>query len=133
MNRIFVDSNNELVLDWNFTDEDLKNLKNSIKDLNIIFNEMNAEFKIKDIFNRDEQNLRDYLRRNIFGIGHHMGTTRMGFNKSDAVCDTDLKYFEIDNLYINSTSVFPSGGIANPTLTMLALTSRLAEKLNNEK
>ena len=62
-----------------------------------------------------------------------MGTTRMGFNKSDAVCDTDLKYFEIDNLYINSTSVFPSGGIANPTLTMLALTSRLAEKLNNEK
>ena len=42
------------------------------------------------------------------------------------------KYTNIDNLIINSTSVFPTGGIANPTLTMLALTSRLAERLNNE-
>ena len=41
-------------------------------------------------------------------------------------------YYGIDNLIINSTSVFPTGGIANPTLTMLALTSRLAERLNNE-
>ena len=80
MNRIFVDSNNELVLDWNFTDEDLKNLKNSIKDLNIIFNEMNQNLRLK-IFLIEITNLRDYLRRNIFGIGHHMGTTRMGFNK----------------------------------------------------
>ena len=43
-----------------------------------------------------------------------------------------LEKLGIDNLIINSTSVFPTGGIANPTLTMLALTSRLAERLNNE-
>ena len=52
--------------------------------------------------------------------------------KEDSVCDLNLKYHGIDNLYINSTSVFPTGGIANPTLTLLALTARLAENLNND-
>ena len=61
-----------------------------------------------------------------------MGTTRMGFLKEDSVCDLNLKYHGINNLYINSTSVFPTAGIANPTLTLLALTSRLAENLNND-
>ena len=38
-----------------------------------------------------------------------MGTTRMGFRKEDSVCDLNLKYHGINNLYINSTSVFPTG------------------------
>ena len=76
--------------------------------------------------------LENLTENNIFGIGHHMGTTRMGFSKEDSVCDLNLKYHGINNLYINSTSVFPTGGIANPTLTLLALTSRLAENLNND-
>ena len=132
VNQIFLDNNNDIVLDWNFTDEDLKNLNNSIKDLNIIFNEMNSKFNLKNIFNEDKEEVVNYLEKNIFGIGHHMGTTRMGLNKEGSVCDINLKYFDIDNIFVNSTSVFPTGGIANPTLTMLALTSRLAEKLNNE-
>ena len=104
----------------------------SIKDLNIIFNEMNAQFYLKNIFKQDTKELNKYLKKNIFGIGHHLGTTRMGKSSNESVCDTDLIYHGINNLYLNSTSVFPTGGIANPTLTMLALTSRLAEKLNNE-
>ena len=93
---------------------------------------MNARFYLKNIFEQDTKELKKYLKKHIFGIGHHLGTTRMGSSSSDSVCDTDLKYHGIKNLYLNSTSVFPTGGIANPTLTMLALTSRLAEKLNNE-
>ena len=84
------------------------------------------------IFYSDKDKINTYLKNNIFGIGHHMGTTRMGFSKEDSVCDLNLKYHGINNLYINSTSVFPTGGIANPTLTLLALTSRLAENLNND-
>jgi len=93
---------------------------------------MNSKFNLKNIFNEDKEEVVNYLEKNIFGIGHHMGTTRMGLNKEGSVCDINLKYFDIDNIFVNSTSVFPTGGIANPTLTMLALTSRLAEKLNNE-
>ena len=131
-NQIYIDSDNTTILDWNITNEDSVNLKNSIKDLNIIFNEMNSNFELNDIFYSDEKTLNNYLEKNIFGIGHHMGTTRMGLNENDSVCDISQNYHGIDNLIINSTSIFPTGGIANPTLTMLALTSRLAERLNNE-
>ena len=125
-------NNNKAILDWNFTDNDFANLKKSIEDLNIIFKEMESKFNLKKIFNSDKEKIKNYLNNNIFGIGHHMGTTRMGFKKEDSVCDLNLKYHGIDNLYINSTSVFPTGGIANPTLTLLALTARLAENLNND-
>jgi len=131
-NQIFFDDKENLILNWNFTEDDLNNLMQSIKDLNIIFNEMNAQFYLKNIFKQDTKELNKYLKKNIFGIGHHLGTTRMGKSSKESVCDTDLIYHGINNLYLNSTSVFPTGGIANPTLTMLALTSRLAEKLNNE-
>ena len=131
-NQIFFDDKENLILNWNFTEDDLNNLTHSIKDLNIIFNEMNAKFYLKNIFKQDTEVLKKYLKKNIFGIGHHLGTTRMGKSSNESVCDTDLTYHGINNLYLNSTSVFPTGGIANPTLTMLALTSRLAENLNNE-
>ena len=68
VNQIFLDNNNDIVLDWNFTDEDLKNLNNSIKDLNIIFNEMNSKFNLKNIFNEDKEEIK-FHRKNIFGIG----------------------------------------------------------------
>ena len=130
-NKIYI-NNDRAILDWNFTDNDFTNLMQSIEDLNIIFNEMESKFNLKKIFYSDKDKINTYLKNNIFGIGHHMGTTRMGFSKEDSVCDLNLKYHGINNLYINSTSVFPTGGIANPTLTLLALTSRLAENLNND-
>ena len=62
---------------------------------------------------------------------HHKGTTRMSDASSEGVVDTDLKVHGIDNLYIGSTSVFPTGSCANPTLTMMALCIRLAEHLKS--
>lgn len=131
-NQIYFDDQHNTVLDWNFTEDDFDNLEQSLEDLHIIFKEMNSEFDLKNIFKQNKKQILDYLGKNIFGIGHHMGTTIMGNSKNNSVCDTDLKYHGIENLFVNSTSVFPSGGIANPTLTMLALTSRLADKLNKE-
>ncbi|GIR20473.1 hypothetical protein CM15mP35_07340 [bacterium] len=45
-----------MILDWNFTNDDFVNLKNSIIDLNIIFNEMESDFELNDIFDSDEKN-----------------------------------------------------------------------------
>ncbi len=131
-NQIYFDDQHNTILDWNFNEDDFDNLEQSLEDLHIIFKEMNSEFDLKNIFKQNKKQILDYLGKNIFGIGHHMGTTIMGNSKNNSVCDTDLKYHGIENLFVNSTSVFPSGGIANPTLTMLALTSRLADKLNKE-
>ena len=63
---------------------------------------------------------------------HHMGTTRMHADPAKGVVDPELRLHEAKNLYVTGSSVFPTSGIANPTLTILALTMRLADHLKSE-
>ncbi len=60
---------------------------------------------------------------------HHLGTARMSTKAEDGVVDRHCRVHEIDNLFIAGSAVFPTGGHANPTLTLLALTLRLADFL----
>jgi choline dehydrogenase-like flavoprotein len=75
----------------------------------------------------------DFGRRDALGaardIFHHMGTTRMSVSAAQGVTRPDLRCHDVDNLYVAGPSVFPSGGIANPTFTTLALGLRLADHL----
>ena len=77
----------------------------------------------------------DLTRRDAPGtardIFHHMGTTRMSQSARSGVTRPDLRCHDVDNLYIAGASVFPAGGIANPTFTALALTLRLADHLKS--
>jgi choline dehydrogenase-like flavoprotein len=63
------------------------------------------------------------------GIGHHMGTTRMHDDPRLGVVDRHCRVHGLANLFIAGSSVFPTGGYANPTLTIVALTERLADDL----
>ncbi len=63
---------------------------------------------------------------------HPMGTTRMSDDPRTGVVDRDLKVFDIPNLFICSSSVFPTAGNANPTLTIIALAKRLGDHLENQ-
>ena len=67
----------------------------------------------------------------MVGGHHHMGTTRMSDDPRTGVVDRDCKAHALDNLYIIGTSVFPTGGYANPTSTVFALAFRLAEHLES--
>lgn len=60
---------------------------------------------------------------------HLMGTARMGDDVNTSVVDSDCKLHGVDNCYVASSAVFPTGGYANPTMTILALSLRLADKL----
>lgn len=60
---------------------------------------------------------------------HHMGTTRMDPDPRKGVVDTDCRVHGMANLYVAGSSVFPTGGGANPMLTILALTLRLSQHL----
>lgn len=64
---------------------------------------------------------------------HHMGTTRMSSTPDKGVVDQDLKVFGVENLYIGGSSVFPTGGSIPPTLTIVALSIRLAEHLKGSE
>jgi choline dehydrogenase-like flavoprotein len=60
---------------------------------------------------------------------HLMGTTRMGSDVRTSVVDRDCKVHNVGNLFIAGSSVFPTGGFANPTLTIIALGIRLGEHI----
>jgi choline dehydrogenase-like flavoprotein len=66
---------------------------------------------------------------NLSWFGHHMGTTRMSDDASRGVVDANCRVHGVANLFIAGSSVFPTAGFANPTLTLLALALRLADHL----
>ncbi|MEF8899859.1 MAG: GMC family oxidoreductase [Halovenus sp.] len=61
---------------------------------------------------------------------HHMGTTRMGTDPDESVVDPTLRTHDLDNCWIASSSVFPTGGAVNPTLTIAALALRAADAID---
>jgi choline dehydrogenase-like flavoprotein len=65
----------------------------------------------------------------LIGGHHHMGTTRMAADPRRGVVDQDCRVHGVENLYIAGSSVFPTGGFANPTLTIVELALRLAQHL----
>jgi choline dehydrogenase-like flavoprotein len=63
---------------------------------------------------------------------HQIGTTRMSARPERGVVDANCRVHGIKNLYVASSSVFPTSGQANPTLTIVALSLRLADHLRSE-
>jgi choline dehydrogenase-like flavoprotein len=63
------------------------------------------------------------------GGWHHMGTTRMSDDPKKGVVDSNCKVYGINNLYIAGSSCFATAGAVNPTLTVVALSLRLASHL----
>ncbi|MEO8667886.1 MAG: GMC family oxidoreductase [Bauldia sp.] len=72
----------------------------------------------------------DYPAEEDWGAGtHHMGGTRMAAMPDKGIVDGDCKVFGQANLFIAGSSVFPSSGHTNPTLTIVQLALRLADHL----
>ena len=61
---------------------------------------------------------------------HHMGTTRMGDSPETSVVDANCRTHDLSNLWLIGSSVFPTGGAMNPTLTIAALSLRAADALD---
>jgi len=77
---------------------------------------------------RLEIELRDgRIPSNLEGGWHHMGTTRMHLDPKKGVVDSNCRVHGIMNLFIAGPSVFPTSGYANPVLTIMALSVRLAD------
>ncbi len=65
----------------------------------------------------------------LTGGWHHMGTTRMHTDPRQGVVDENCRVHGVSNLFIAGPSVFPTGGYANPVLTIVALSLRLADHI----
>ena len=114
-----------LDLHWDFNDEDFKMLDASISHINLYLHlSHTGRLKLDKPVNP----------KNIAGrIGngwHHMGTTRMSHDEKSGVVDRNCKIHGADNVFVAGSSVFPSVGFSNPTLTITALACRLAAHLS---
>jgi hypothetical protein len=70
----------------------------------------------------------DLATAKLGGVAHEVGTLRMS-GSGAGVLDADLRFLAYDNLYACDNSVFPTSPAANPTLTLAALSLRLARHL----
>ena len=87
--------------------------------------EFNFNSEIKNISTLDPKKL------SLLGIGHHMSTTRMSIARKKGIVSKNLKVNKINNLFICSSSVFPTVSSENPTYMISFLAIRLADYLNN--
>jgi choline dehydrogenase-like flavoprotein len=63
---------------------------------------------------------------------HHAGTTRMDGDARHGVVDAHGRVHGSEALYVTGASVFPTSGFANPTLTIIAMALRLADRLRDD-
>jgi len=114
----------KIKLDWQLSDEDSRTLEVATRELASMLGRTNS----------GRLRLTSDLANNTpsYSIScHHSGTTRMASAPERGVVDKDCRAHGIQNLYIIGSSVFPSIGWANPTLTIVALSVRLAETLRH--
>lgn len=110
-------------LDWQLSSIDVEGIERAHQQIEQAF----AKAGIADF--RYLQGEFDKSLAGADGGGHHMGTTRMHSSPSHGVVDENCKVHDMDNLYIAGSSVFPSAGYANPTLTIVAMAIRLGYNL----
>ena len=117
---------NRASLDWRLTELDKRSLR------------VNAEAIAKEFgrLNLGRVRLADWLLDEdldwdpaMSGGRHHMGTTRMSDDSKTGVVDADCRMHGTENFYIAGSSVFPTSGYINPTLTIVALALRLADHI----
>jgi choline dehydrogenase-like flavoprotein len=65
----------------------------------------------------------------IIDFGHTCGTTRISDNPKLGVVDSNCQVHGVAGLYVAGASVFPTSGHANPTLMILSLAIRLADRI----
>lgn len=124
---IELDEKNNIKLNWKISNEDIKSFCKitQLIESYVKKNITNNTFIDHAIFNLEDWEKN--FKHNVLGIGHHMGTTMMSNTKGFGVVNENLQLHNHKNIFVCSSSVFPTGGVAHPTFTICALSIRLAK------
>jgi len=122
-NRIVLDHKNKdffgnpgARLSFSFSENDQKTIEESTKLLKRIASDLDLE----DL---------EIFTGVVDWSHHHIGTCRMGDNPRTNVVDKNLRVHGTNNLFVIGSSVFVTSGAVMPTLTIVALSLRLADQL----
>ena len=117
-------------LDWRATELDKRSMRTFYQLLGREMGRTNTgRVQIRDWLLSDDLNWPSF----ISGGWHHMGTTRMSSDPKQGVVDANCKVHGIANLYIGGAAVYPTAGAVNPTLTLVAVSLRLADHLKTAR
>lgn len=120
---------NRIKLAWRVTELDRRSIETLEKVIGTELGRLNTgRVRIYDWLLKDS----DTWGENLYGGNHHMGTTRMADSPKFGVVDRNCRVHGVSNLYLAGSSVFATGGYANPTLTIVALALRLADHLKSQ-
>jgi choline dehydrogenase-like flavoprotein len=119
-----------LALDWRMTELDRHTIKTAALQMGRSLAEHNA----------GRMQLVTWLRGSAVELpdgvieegGHHMCTTRMSNDPKLGVVDRNCRVHGMENLFVAGSSVFASGGVSNPTYTIVQLALRLADHLERK-
>ena len=111
-------------VDWRLTELDAQNFR---KVQNLVVGELQKQGLVTLL--DEERSVEEGWPATVEGCWHHMGTTRMHANIGKGVVDANCKVHGMSNLYVSGSSVFPTAGSDNPTITIVALALRAAEHL----
>lgn len=114
-----------VLLDWRFTADDMRFWKRNLE----LLGQQIAALGVGRLKVEDWVLAGDPASFEGTGSYHPSGTTRMSDNPRQGVVDSNGRVHGVDNLYVAGSSIFPTIGDANPTLTIVALTLRLADHL----
>lgn len=123
-----------LDLQWRLNELDKRSVRVLMETLDAEFKRLGwGEVMPASWLNDPEQlwNFDPLISAHSIGGYHHMGGTRMGTDTKTSVVDADCKLHESPNLFVASSSVFPTGGWANPTVTIMALAERLGAHISS--
>jgi choline dehydrogenase-like flavoprotein len=110
------------LLDWRLGGHDWHSIRRTVQ----LLGECMRDAGVGEIVSTVD---RDSPSPAVYGNWHHLGTTRMHLDPTRGVVDENCRVHSIANLYIAGGSIFPTGGYANPTLTIAALAIRLVDHL----
>jgi choline dehydrogenase-like flavoprotein len=113
---------NRVRLDWRLSPIDIES---AIQTLEILDHEFQREGLGRLYIRLNDEN----PPMRISGGWHHMGTTRMHLHPKKGVVNENSRIHGMSNLFVAGPSVFPTGGYANPSLTIVALAVKLADHI----
>lgn len=134
-NRITLSSENDCyglpvpAIRWNVSQEDLKVFTSFRRCFDAFWNRQGMAAIGELDWHEGVDGSQKFVGTDVF---HPGGSTRMGTDHNNAVVDANLRVFGVPNLWVASTSVFPSGGGENPTLMLMLFTMRLADHLSTK-
>lgn len=116
-------------LNWTLTAQDRQSMRTAALAFALHMAEQDrGRLRLRDWLLSDETPWPD-LEEDEVGGKHHMCTTRMAEDPRHGVVDADCRVHGTANLFIGGSSVFATGGHANPTYTIVQLSLRLADHL----